>query len=79
MEPDGMKRIFSRSLEKYVRYAYCIGDGDLKTYSSLLALNPYSNVKMQKQEGINHVQKRMGSNLRRLKKKEKLCWQTRNP
>jgi len=70
MEPEGMRRIFGRSLERYnVKYAYYISDGDSKTYSELLELDPYPGLKIQKQEDINHFQKRMGGNLRRLKKK----------
>ncbi|KAG8229879.1 hypothetical protein J437_LFUL008271 [Ladona fulva] len=65
MEVDGMLEIFARSIElhntKYKRY---IGDGDTKTFTSLLKVDK----DLEKKECINHVHKRMGSRLRNAKK-----------
>lgn len=76
MEGAGIKQIFLRSEEKYnVRYVSYLGDGDSNSFESIVALNPYGDTKIQKLECINHVSKRMGGRLRRLKmdfKKQKL-------
>lgn len=67
MEVNGMVSMFSRSEEKYAaRYVNYIGDGDCKTFSSVVKSNPYS-VPVSKTECVGHIQKRMGSRLRKLK------------
>jgi hypothetical protein len=73
MEVDGMLEIFSRSEKtrgvKYIKY---IGDGDTKTFSTLSAAKPYGNdLTLEKIECVGHIQKRMGSRLRKLKQNMK--------
>lgn len=71
MEVDSIVEIFSRSMEKYnVRYANYIGDGDSKTYKGIVDADPYKE-KVVKKECIGHVQKRMGTRLRKLKKEKR--------
>jgi len=73
MEVDAVREMFSRSEEMYgVKYSNYIGDGDSKTFKAILDLNPYDDLKVKKSECVGHVEKRMGSRLRNLKKKEKL-------
>ncbi|GFU34816.1 uncharacterized protein TNCV_2320091 [Trichonephila clavipes] len=69
METVGMVRIFQRSLShRSVRYTSYIGDGDSKTFSSITASNPYGeDITVSKNECVGHVQKRMGTHLRKLK------------
>ncbi|GFU78747.1 uncharacterized protein TNCV_1389901 [Trichonephila clavipes] len=68
METVGMVRIFQRSLShRSVRYTSYIGDGDSKTFSSITASNPYGeDITVSKIECVGHVQKRMGTRLRKL-------------
>ena len=74
MEVDSIKEMFGRSLEQLgVRYRNYIGDGDSKIFKGILDLNPYGDrFPVVKNECINHVEKRMGSQLRAIKKQEKL-------
>lgn len=74
MEVDAMKEMFSASESKYgVRYMIYIGDGDSKTFKAILDLNPYGDDHVvMKRECVNHVEKRMGTRLRNLKKQKKL-------
>ena len=69
-----MCELFRQSIRRYgVRYSTYIGDGDSSTFKNILNLNPYGDeFQVQKRECVGHVQKRMGSQLRALKKKEKL-------
>lgn len=71
MEVEGAKTIFERSKEKNVRYAYYLGDGDSKGFAEVANSMPYGEeVLVQKLECIGHVQKRMGTRLKNLKKKK---------
>lgn len=74
MELDSIKEMFAGSEEQFgVRYGNYIGDGDSKTFNAILDLNPYGdNLTVVNNECIGHVEKRMGTWLRNLKKKEKL-------
>lgn len=74
MEVNAINEMFSSSEEKFgVRYVDYIGDGDSKTYKSILTLNPYGeDCPVKKSECVGHVQKRMGTRLRNIKKKQKL-------
>ena len=74
MEVESVKMMFSRSEELYgVKYGNYIGDGDSKTFSAVLQLNPYGDeLKVIKSECIGHVQKRMGTRLRNVRKNKKL-------
>lgn len=54
-----------------VKYEFYIGDGDTKTFKSIENLQPYEDVIVKKKECVGHVQKRMGSRLRAVKKNTK--------
>jgi len=72
MEVDAVIEMFKRSEKlhenKYLKY---IGDGDSKTYKGIVDAKPYEDVVVEKKECIGHVQKRMGTRLRNLKKNTK--------
>lgn len=74
MEVDAIKDMFRRSWEMHeVRYAKYIGDGDTKTFKALLEDKPYGDdLIVKKKECVGHVEKRMGSRLRNVKKTKKL-------
>jgi len=74
MEVDAIKEMFLRSEEKFgVKYGNYIGDGDSKTYKAILDVNPYGDdFPVIKSECVGHVEKRMGTRLRNVKKNEKL-------
>ncbi|GFS92868.1 transposable element Tcb1 transposase [Trichonephila clavipes] len=69
MEVDGMLRIFNRSEELHnLKYSNYTGDGDTKTFNALSENKPYGDDHLiQKIECVGHVQKRMGTRLRKLK------------
>ena len=70
MENEGVISIFKRSeVNNRLRYTDFYGDGDTKSFSS--GENVYTGVKLNKKECIGHVQKRMGSRLRKLVKANK--------
>lgn len=72
MEVDAICEMFMRSEEKYsVQYVNYVGDGDSKTFKAILECHPYKDVQVTKKECIGHVQKRMGSRLRNVKKQNK--------
>jgi len=72
MEVDAVIEMFQRSTSLHdVHYANYVGDGDFKTFKGILDSNPYENCIVQKKECIDHVQKRMGSRLRKLKQNKK--------
>lgn len=50
-----------------VRYTNYIADGDTKTFLALKDAKPYDGININKLEYVDHVQKRMGSRLRKLK------------
>ncbi|GFU64614.1 uncharacterized protein TNCV_2682471 [Trichonephila clavipes] len=69
MEVDGMLRIFNRSEKLHnLKYSNYIGDGDTKTFNALSENKPYGDDHLiQKIECVGHLQKRMGTRLRKLK------------
>jgi len=70
MEVAGSKRIFKRSIENHnLRYVKYLGDGDSKGFEEVK--NTYEGKVIDKLECIGHIQKRVGSRLRELKKKTK--------
>ncbi|XP_012150434.1 uncharacterized protein LOC105663769 [Megachile rotundata] len=72
MEVEGIIEMFRRSELLYgIKYSNYIGDGDSKTFKGLLDCEAYDNFTVQKKECIGHVQKRMGTRLRNLKKNNK--------
>jgi hypothetical protein len=73
MEAAGAVILFQRSERLHnLRYKYFIGDGDSKSYAKVVAAQPYGpNFNILKKECVGHVQKRMGTRLRRLIAKNK--------
>ena len=74
MEVTGARRIFGRSIENNnLRYVEMFSDGDSKTYSAIK--DTYMNcsgdlldIEVEKKECVGHVQKRVGTRLRKLKR-----------
>ena len=61
--------IFKRSVPKSkLSYKTFIGDGDSSSYPNVIKANPYPDLKIEKGECIGHVQKRVGTNLRKSRK-----------
>lgn len=75
METEGAVRMFGRSTTNKFKYEHFIGDGDSSAYKAVIALNngkgPYDDTQVIKLECINHVQKRMGTRLRKMRDEEK--------
>ncbi|XP_011685002.1 PREDICTED: uncharacterized protein LOC105448233 [Wasmannia auropunctata] len=68
MEVHGMLEMFARAETLHdAQYKTYIGDGDSKTFKALLQ----QEQQVEKKECINHVQKRMGLRLRKVKKTNK--------
>ena len=64
MECEGVIQLYNRSEENNIRYIPFIGDGDSSSYSKVDSERPYgAMVFIDKQECVNHVTKRMGTNL----------------
>ena len=73
MESEGALTMFRRSIEKYkLRYTTLISDGDSKTHKAICEENIYDGKDVIKLECVGHIQKRMGTGLRKLKKEKKL-------
>lgn len=70
MEVQGVLEMFRRFEELHgCKYANYIGDGDSKTFTNLLAANPYGDdFVVEKLECVNHVAKRMFIQLKEAKK-----------
>lgn len=72
MEVDAVVEMFQRSEALHqVKYTHYIGDGDSKTFKGITDARPYEDLIVLKKECIDHVQKRMGTRLRNLKKHTK--------
>lgn len=73
METAGGVRIFERSLAtRGLKYKDMLGDGDSSTYNTIVENKPYGEDCIpNKLECIGHVQKRVGSRLRRIKSSKK--------
>ena len=68
MESLSAEDIFSRSIvQNTLRYTRFIGDGDTNAFKSVRDSKPYKDVDIDKIECVGHVQKRMGTRLRKLK------------
>jgi len=64
--------MFTRSESLHnIKYFNYIGDGDSKTFTGIIDFQPYPDFTVNKKECINHVQKRIGTRLRNLKKNTK--------
>ena len=69
MEAEAAPILWRRSEERRLRYTTFIGDGDSKSFIAVQNASPYGpHVKIEKEECVGHVQKRVGTNLRKLKK-----------
>ncbi|XP_047001118.1 uncharacterized protein LOC124616773 [Schistocerca americana] len=67
MEGAGMQIIFKRSVKECgVRYVEYLGDGDSNVFKSVNERKLYGELSIEKLECIGHIQKRMGSRLRKL-------------
>lgn len=73
MEAAAATDIFARSVRLYnLRYTRFIGDGDTNSFKTVFESDPYGpDIKIEKIECVGHVQKRMGTRLRTLKKSKK--------
>ena len=70
METEGIKRIFLRSeTTRQLQYTKYFSDGDSKAYSEIEHF--YDNVHEEKKECVGHVQKQVGTALRKLEKENK--------
>ncbi|GFU69853.1 uncharacterized protein TNCV_112721 [Trichonephila clavipes] len=70
MAPVGVYRIFERSAQmKKLQDVQFYGDGDSKSFDAVK--NAYGENSAKKFECIGHIQKRIGSRLRKLKLKQK--------
>lgn len=70
MEPQGIVKLFSRSLDYKLRYKHYISDGDSASFSALKKAKPYGGGEEDeiiKLDCVGHVQKRLGTALRKLK------------
>lgn len=80
MEVEGAVRLWKNSTSLGFRYVTFVGDGDSAAYRAVCAMNdqqgPY-NVPVKKEECVNHVSKRMGTRLRKLKKQNVTPVQTK--
>ena len=63
--------MFQQSLPQYnVRYKYYLGDGDSASYQTVVTTKPYGpHFLIEISECVGHVQKQMGSRLKKLKTK----------
>ena len=69
IEAAGAVELWSRSMSLYnLQYTTLIGDGDSKAYSAVVDSKPYGDITITKSDCIGHVQKRLGTALRKLKK-----------
>ena len=68
MEAAGIVECFiSSEDDRKLRYVNYIGDGDSKFYSDVVAHDPYHGKEVKKLECVEHIQKRLGARLRKLK------------
>ena len=72
MEAVGAVRIFTRSEElRQLRYVKYLGDGDSSSFKKVSTSQPYDDIEVEKLECIGHVQKRVGTRLRKLRQQYK--------
>ena len=72
MESKGAINIFSKSIEKYnLRYVHYIGDGETASYKKIVDAKLYGDFTPQKLECVGHVQKTLGTRLRKLRNEKK--------
>ena len=69
METVGAITFFQRSIEKYnLRYLKFKGDGDTEAFAKVVEAQPYGDMTIEKLECVGHVQKRLRTHLRTLRK-----------
>ena len=69
MDAAGCVSFFKRSVDRSgLRYTHFLGDGDSKAFKQLKEEKVYGENVIKKLECVGHIQKRMGSRLRSLKK-----------
>ena len=69
MEPEGVDRTFKRSVELHnLRYTEYYRDGDSKSFNKVKDVYQASGIPVEKRECIGHVQKRVGTGPRKLKR-----------
>lgn len=70
MEVQGVMEMFRNSVDLHgIRDKYYLGVGDSSAFSTVGKAKPYGDdFNIEKKECIGHVQKRMGSRLRQIKK-----------
>ena len=72
MEAAGLVECFMSSVQdRKLRYINYIADGDSKSYSGIVAKDPYNGKEVKKLECVGHIQKRVGARLRKLKSNSK--------
>lgn len=67
MEEEEATRMWSRNLAKKLQYNTFIGDGDSNAHKAVDILRPYGAIDVVKEECKNHVKKRMGTALWKLR------------
>ena len=68
IEASGLKGFFMTSVEtNKLRYTNYIGDGESKSYNDIFQADPYEGTGVNKLECIGHIQKHVGTRLRKLK------------
>ena len=68
METAGIVEYFMSSEDdRKLRYINYIGDRDSKSYSDVVAHDPYHGKEVMNLECVGHIQKRLGAKLRKLK------------
>ncbi|GFU25741.1 uncharacterized protein TNCV_5103451 [Trichonephila clavipes] len=66
MEQEAALKLWQRSEDSGFRYTTLLSDGDAKTYQYLNTKEVYGHeIKIKKEECINHVSKRLGTSLRK--------------
>ena len=69
MDASGLLATFQRSVEQYtMRYTEFLRDDDSKAHKLIVEEAVYGEKQVSKLESVGHVQKRLGSGLRSLKK-----------
>ena len=69
MEPEGADHMFRRSVQLHnLRYTEFYGDGDSKSFNRVKEVYHDDGIVVEKKECIGHVQKRVGTALRKLKR-----------
>ncbi len=70
--------MFQRSKDFGIRYKHLVSDGDSKSHSMILEAQPYgTELEVTKKDCVGHVQKRMGTALRELLKRN-TAWDRRD-